>query len=287
MGVRVEPITGVIGAEVYGVDLRAPLRAEALEVFRAALTEHLVLFFRDQQLTDAQHRDFAAQFGQLAPFVLTPPANPDVPEMHTLAFDNGAAALGSARRQLAHRRHVHAMPPDTICCEPSTSAIRRRHLLGQHVRGVRRPFRADALDARGPRRGTRLHEDLVYDIRRLRRSRRRVAQATRSVSDDAPPDRLHASGTGRKLLYINRNYVTRIVGLSERENEVLLPFLFDHVRDPRFQCRFRWRPGSIAFWDNRSTQHYGVPDYPGRRVMHRMVIAGTARPRAGQPAVRA
>jgi taurine dioxygenase len=84
--------------------------------------------------------------------------------------------------------------------------------------------------------------------------------------------------TGRKLLFCNRNYVTRIVGLNERENELLLPFLFDHVRDPRFQCRFRWRAGSLAMWDNRATQHLGVPDYPGRRVMHRVVIKGGGRP---------
>lgn len=84
--------------------------------------------------------------------------------------------------------------------------------------------------------------------------------------------------TGRKLLFVNRNYVTRIVGLTERENELLLPFLFDHVRDPRFQCHFRWRPGSLAMWDNRATQHLGVPDYAGRRVMHRVVIEGGTRP---------
>ena len=83
--------------------------------------------------------------------------------------------------------------------------------------------------------------------------------------------------TKRRLLYINRNYATRIVGLSERENEMLLPFLFDHVRDPLFQCRFQWRPGSIAFWDNRAVQHYACSDYwPSVRVMERASIVGDA-----------
>ena len=69
--------------------------------------------------------------------------------------------------------------------------------------------------------------------------------------------------------------VDTIEGLSERENEVLKPFLFDHQRDPMFQCRFSWRPGSIAFWDNRWAQHYAVPDYTGeRRIMQRITIAG-------------
>jgi taurine dioxygenase len=80
--------------------------------------------------------------------------------------------------------------------------------------------------------------------------------------------------TGRKALYVNGNSTTRIVGLSERENDLLLPFLNDHVRSPAFQCRFRWDTHSIAFWDNRTVQHYAVPDYNERRVMHRVTLSG-------------
>ena len=67
------------------------------------------------------------------------------------------------------------------------------------------------------------------------------------------------------------------MGLTERENDVLLPFLLDHVRSPDFQCRFHWEVGSIAFWDNRSVQHYAVADYGERRVMHRVTIDGPFR----------
>ena len=80
--------------------------------------------------------------------------------------------------------------------------------------------------------------------------------------------------TGRRALFVNRNSTTHLVGLTERENELLLPFLFDHARSPEFQCRFRWEEGSIAFWDNRAVQHYAVADYYERRVMHRATIAG-------------
>ena len=80
--------------------------------------------------------------------------------------------------------------------------------------------------------------------------------------------------TGRRGLFVNRNSTTQLVGLSERENDVLLPFLFDHVRSPEYQCRFHWEPGSMAFWDNRCVQHYAVADYAERRVMHRVTIAG-------------
>jgi taurine dioxygenase len=80
--------------------------------------------------------------------------------------------------------------------------------------------------------------------------------------------------TGRKALYVNGNSTTYIVGLSERENDLILPYLNDHVRSPEYQCRFAWDTNSIAFWDNRTVQHYAVPDYTERRVMHRVTLTG-------------
>ena len=100
----------------------------------------------------------------------------------------------------------------------------------------------------------------------------------RAVLEKSPPVehpvvRTHPK-TGRKALYVNANSTTRIVGLTPRENALLLPFLCDHIRAPEFQCRFRWTPGAIAFWDNRSAQHLAVADYRERRVMHRVTLAG-------------
>ena len=78
--------------------------------------------------------------------------------------------------------------------------------------------------------------------------------------------------TKRKALYVNRNSTVYLKEVSERESELLLPFLCDHVRSPDYQCRFRWRKNSIAFWDNRCLQHFAVPDYTERRVMQRVTI---------------
>ena len=81
--------------------------------------------------------------------------------------------------------------------------------------------------------------------------------------------------TGRKCLYVNGNWTSRIVGLTERENDALLPMLIDHIRNPDFQVRLRWAPGTIAIWDNRFVQHFAVADSGGhRRVMHRITLEG-------------
>jgi taurine dioxygenase len=80
--------------------------------------------------------------------------------------------------------------------------------------------------------------------------------------------------SGRKAIYVNTNSTTRILDLSEGESEWLLRGLFEHTRSPDFQCRFQWQPGSVAFFDNRTAQHYAVPDYTSRRMMHRVTIRG-------------
>jgi taurine dioxygenase len=82
--------------------------------------------------------------------------------------------------------------------------------------------------------------------------------------------------SGRKLLFVNGNWTTRIVGLYDGESDALLRFLLTHVQSPMFQCRFRWTPDAVAFWDNRVVQHFAVPDYHSRRVMHRVTIEGDA-----------
>ena len=92
-----------------------------------------------------------------------------------------------------------------------------------------------------------------------------------------PVARTHPD-TGRRALFVNGNFTTRIDGLTEAENAALLPVLLDTVNSPGIQCRYRWEPGALALWDNRCLQHYAVPDYDSRRVMHRLTIAGD-RPR--------
>jgi taurine dioxygenase len=275
MAITIRPVTGVIGAEIGNVDIARPLPSSDVAAIKDALHRFLVLFFRDQQLTDEQHRDFAAQFGDLEPFVLAPPANPDLPEMHALSFDNGAAAKGS---------NVDSWHTDgTFMERPPLGTVLRAVELPPHGGDTCWANMYAAYDALSPALKRALDglvavhdftkisyttfDDRPDPAAELQRVRERYPVVLHPVVRQHPE-------TGRPLLYVHRNYTIRIEGLTLRENEVLLPFLFDHVRDPLFQCRFRWEPGSVAFWDNRATQHYGVPDYPGRRIMHRVVVAG-------------
>lgn len=275
MGIEVHPVSEVIGAEVHGVDLAEPLTPEDKKVIEEALLDHMVLFFRDQHIDDEQHRNFAAQFGPVEPFVLAPPANPDVPEMHTLMFDSGATARGS---------NTDSWHTDGIFMEEPP--------LGTVLRAVELPaYGGDTCwanmyavyDALSPAIQRALEglvaehdymkisyttfDDFEDPEAELRKLRERYPIARHPVVRTHPV-------TKRKVLYVTRNYTINIVGLTPRENEFLMPYLFDLVREPAFQCRFSWEPGSVAFWDNRSTQHYAIPDYPGRRMMNRVVIAG-------------
>jgi taurine dioxygenase len=269
--IEVRPLTGVIGAEIHGVDLRDELDDATVAEIRCALEEHLVVFFRDQQMEARDHLRFAAKFGEITvnPFG---PKHPDHPEIsvldQTTPKGEGADAwhtdntylprppLGSILRAV----QLPAVGGDTLWANmyaayEAFSPSMRRFL--------------DGLTA-------------VHDLTRMLTIARSNNQATEAIDDmqrQYPPRRHPVvrtnPKTGRKALFVSRNWVSRIEGLSERENEILKPFLFDHQRDPMFQCRFSWRPGSVAFWDNRWAQHYAVPDYTGeRRVMQRITIAG-------------
>ena len=83
--------------------------------------------------------------------------------------------------------------------------------------------------------------------------------------------------TGRRALYVNPGFTLRFEGWSDEDSRPLLQYLYSQATRPEFTCRFRWQPGSIAFWDNRSTWHLAVNDYHGqRRLMHRITVGGVA-----------
>jgi taurine dioxygenase len=262
----IRPLTPAIGAEIFGVDLGAPDVANHIPAIRAALLTHKVIFFRDQHISAAQHIAFARHFGDLEIHPATPKdqANPEI-----LRIAHGPDSRGTE----------NAWHSDVTW--------RERPSLGSILRAIEVP----------PVGGDTLFADMHLAFLSLSPELQRIARGLNAVHDIArvfagrlgktaddlrakyPPQthpvvRTHPE-TGAPTLYVNTAFTSHIEGLSASESAALLAHLYATASNPEIQCRFRWQPGSIAFWDNRASQHFAASDYfPARRVMERVTIAG-------------
>lgn len=268
----VKPIAGALGVEIEGVDLSKGLDDESVAAIRRALLDHLVVFFRDQNLAPAELVAFGRRFGTLAryPFVQGLADLPEVIEVKKLEHERinfgGVWHSDTAyleRPPMGSMLLAREVPPfggDTLFANmylayESLSDGMRRLLAG--LKAVNSSAKADV---------TRTRED------RIASSPGKEARETFEAIH--PVVRTHPE-TGRKALYVNAAHTVRFDGMTEAESARLLEFLFQHQIRPELTCRFRWRPGSLAFWDNRASQHNPINDYHGhRRVMHRITIAG-------------
>jgi taurine dioxygenase len=268
--VRVERMTAAIGAEISGVDLGTPLSAGEIEAIESALLEHLVLFFRGQDITPEQQVAFAKQFGTIS----VPPFAPKYGKSPEYIVLDQVTPKGEG----ADNWHSD----NTFMAEPPLGSILKAALLpevGGDTCFASTYAAFDALSAPLQQMlcGLSAEHDLTKPLQKAIAAGHSEANLAELQAQWPPVShpvvRTHPV-TGRKALFVNGNSTTRILGLSERENDLLLPFLNDHVRAPEFQCRFHWDEHSIAFWDNRSVQHFAVPDYTERRVMHRVTLTG-------------
>ena len=271
-GIAIHPVSGALGAEVSGVDLAKHLDDDTVAMFRRAWLEHLVLLFRDQPLTPPQLLAFARRFGHTIeyPFVKGLDEYPDIIPVVKLEHEqiNFGGVWHSDTAYLdvppmASMLLAREVPPaggDTLFASmylayETLSDGMKRLLAG--LRAVNSSAKADA---------SRTREDRIAE--RGRADARALYEAAHPVV------RVHPE-TGRKALYVNVAHTIRFEGMTEEESAPLLGYLYRHQIRPEFTCRFRWRPGSLAFWDNRCAQHNAVNDYAGhRRVMHRITLAG-------------
>ena len=270
MTIEIHPVTPAIGAEIRGVDLSKPLSHETVDALRNALHAHLVLFFRDQKLTESDHIAFARHFGE----VQVPPLKTkyhDNPEINVLdqisprgdGADNWHAdhtytkrpALGSILRAVKIPRYGG----DTMFASMYAAYDALSTPMKQMLDSLTAEHAITGTASRGIRAG-HVSESLAAIQRRL-------------PPVQHPVIRTHPV-TKKKLIFANGNSTTRIRELPELESEAVLRFLFEHVRTPEFQVRFQWDERSVAFLDNRCAQHYAVPDYDERRILHRVTIAG-------------
>jgi taurine dioxygenase len=267
----IAPLTPTIGAEIGNIDLRRPLDAATRDALRAALLDWKVLFFRDQDITTEQHLDFARAFGALEvhPFA---PHKPNYPEV--LAISHGPDNRG---RENAWHSDV------TWRIEPSLGSVLRALEVP--------PVGGDTLFADMYAAYDGLTDEIkaeidgkvaVHDFAHFRTGLRKQGKSEAEIEAfnkkypmvEHPVVRTHPE-TKRKCIYVNVGFTQRIVGMDPERSKELLKLLYAQAAIPEYQCRFRWQKNSIAFWDNRSSQHYAASDYyPAVRRMERVTIIG-------------
>ena len=262
-----DPLTPVIGAEVAGIDLSQSLSPRQEVEIRRALAEHLVIFFRDQHLSPAQHLAFGRRFGDLHLHPAAPHER-GMPELMIIHTDrNSARANGEgwhsdvscdAEPPMGSILYIRECPPhggDTLFANMYAAYEALSDRLKAYLDGL-----------------TAVHDgEHVY--RGLFAAAGEPDQPTYPRAEH-PVVRTHPV-TGRKALYVNRGFTTRILGVPIDESDGILRYLYEHMENPLFQCRFRWRPNSLAFWDNRCTQHRAMWDYwPNTRSGHRVTVKG-------------
>ncbi|MGE5292691.1 MAG: TauD/TfdA dioxygenase family protein [Micromonosporaceae bacterium] len=266
---QVRPVGGEIGAEISGLDLSRDYPEATYDAVRRAWNDYGVIFFRDQHLTADQRERFARRFGEIQT-VQELRKEPD------------------QRRNVGESWHVDM----TFRDDPPMGTM----LFAEECpsRGGDTLFAgmAPAYDAlsEGLKRTLVSLRAVHANVRKLGLGYENTSPPEPSVSEyDAAEGVLHPVVTrhpenGRDVLYVNAEYTTRFEGWTRRESLPLLRYLFEHGQQPEFCTRFRWQPGSIAFWDNRQVWHMAVNDYHGmRRVMNRYLFRGTRPIPAGAP----
>ncbi len=265
--IEVRKLTPTIGGEVSGVDLAEPFDDEVLADLHDALADHLVLFFRDQHLTVDQHKAFGRHFGELHVHPNAPKPLADHPEILVVAADE---------------RSKHVAGEDwhsDVSCEPEPPMGSMLYLTEVPPDGGGDTMFANmyaAYEALSPLLQELLEQcTAIHDSAKAHAYRRRSGEEGLEYPHaEHPVVRTHPV-TGRKLLFVNRGFTTRIAQLSRPESDALLEMLYRHIETPEFCCRFGWQPNSLAFWDNRCVQHHALFDYfPNRRYGHRVTICG-------------
>lgn len=274
--ISVDPIAGSLGAEIHGVDLSEPLDNLTFAEVHQALLDNLVIFFRDQRLTPDQHKAFGRRFGSLNvhPYVQGMNGHPEIIEVikekggdrhwggewHSDVSFMKQPVMGS----ILYAREVPPYGGDTMFANMYLAY----ETLSDGMKSM--------LD-----RLTAVH-DSGHPKNYSSRYKGMQERAGEAEASQHPVVRTHPE-TRRRCLFVNSGFTTRFTEMSEDESRPILAFLFEHSTKPEFTRRFRWRKNSIAFWDNRCTQHRVVsdhhedfkgPDQGYRRAMHRVTVNG-------------
>lgn len=264
----VRPLTAAIGAEVHGVDCAETLDDASVAVIRAAWLERLVLFFPEQRLTTDQQIAFASRFGEVTEGHPVEPLLEEHPEMqpidsvkdrtdfwHTDVTFMAEPAMASMLYSVV----VPDVGGDTMWANTRAAYDALGAPLQQfcdELVGVHYSPHYAGIVAQGG--GNTWHGQRLHELPPV----------------EHPVVRVHPE-TGRRNLFVNPGFTVGLRDLPGAQGKAVLKLLYRHMTAPEFLVRYRWQPGTLAFWDNRATMHYGIYDYGGaRRIMHRVILRG-------------
>ena len=275
--IDVRPVSNFVGAEITGVNLGEPLTDFSYQIIRRALCEWGVLFFREQNITPAQHLDFGRRFGELhvSKTISKVPGYPLVGEVRK--EPNQARNIGGNW----HSDHSFAEIP------PLGSILVARELpdIGGDTLFANMSSAYDKLS-----NGMKM---MLEGLSAVHAKKKALQSSNLSAERQVSTNELEKMGgaveeqfihpvvvkhpeTGRRILYVNPTYTVRFDGWTEQESKPLLQFLFEQGSSPENICRFDWEVDSVVFWDNRTVWHYAINDYQGkRRVLHRVSVSGS------------
>ncbi len=273
--IDVTPVSAALGAEISGVDLNS-LNDEMFSEIKRAFDLYSVIFFRDQNLTPENHIAFAERWSTINvnrffkpmndyPMIAQVIKEPDqidnigsgwhtdhsydqIPAMGSILYGSVIPELGGDTHFSSMYKAYDALSPGM---QKTLEGMQAWH-SSRHVFGAARSDTESSIDGR-------------------------LENPNLATQDALHPVIITHPETGRKALYVNKDFTVKFDGWTTEESQPLLDYLYDHGSKPEFTCRFQWQKDSVAFWDNRCTWHYAANDYHGhRRIMHRITLEGTA-----------
>ena len=271
--------SSAVGAEIQGVDL-AKLSDDEFTRIRGAFNAHGVLFFRSQNLSPEQHLAFAKRWGDINVnrFFTALEGHPQIAKV--LKEPEQTHNIGGGW----HTDHSYDERP-AMCSilyaidTPESGGDTLFAGMGAAYDALSEPFKAMLAPLKAAHSSRHVFgADALYH----RAMQGRIGNPEAATQDSVHPVVIGHPETGRPLLYVNPGFTIRIEGWSPKESGMLLEFLYNHIKNPRFHTRFHWQPGSLAIWDNRATWHYALNDYQGqRRYLNRITVEGCALSPAG------
>lgn len=274
----VTPLTGTLGAQIDGIDLRSDLSADLVAGLRRTLLEHRVIFFRGQDLAPGDLVRFGERFGPLTDAHPIHPGIGDHPEVLVIDSSTNPRARQRNAGARAYKWHTDV----TFVDEPPLGSLLHAQVIPS--RGGDTQW-ADTVDAYATLSAPlqRIVDDLVavHDGRRVFGALAKAdpTGAAQTRLDALPPVkhpvvRVHPE-TGERSLFVNPAFTSHLDGFDPHESEVILGLLYDHITQPERTVRWRWSVGDLAFWDNRTTAHYAITDYgDAHRRLQRITLAG-------------